>query len=140
MKVDTPGQNEKFYAFGALDYFTNERNCLLSDSKKSKDFLEFLRFLFGHYSYARKIYLVLDNYAIPKTGMIEEYLNSLNGRMELVFLPTYSPHLNPMETEWRVMRQTTLNNYLFENIEEQKNNVMEFFNGKSIEELSEGKK
>ena len=48
------------------------------------------------------IILVLDNAKIHKATDVEIACEILN--MELVFLPTYSPELNPIEDLWRIIK------------------------------------
>jgi len=43
-----------------------------------------------------RVKIVLDNYGVHFTKRVQELLDGLDGRIELVPLPTYSPHLNPI--------------------------------------------
>jgi transposase len=45
----------------------------------------------------RKVFLVLDNLRVHHSKLVEEWVNDQNGRIELFFLPAYSPDLNPDE-------------------------------------------
>lgn len=46
--------------------------------------------------------LVMDNAPVHKTQPVVEALNKLNIRV--VYLPPYSPHLNPIEHAWSVLK------------------------------------
>ena len=48
------------------------------------------------------IYLILDNYIVHKSAFIKNIANILN--ICLIYLPPYSPHLNPIEQLWRMMK------------------------------------
>ena len=48
------------------------------------------------------IYLILDNYSVHKSKFIKKVAKILN--IQLIYLPPYSPHLNPIEQLWRKMK------------------------------------
>jgi transposase len=47
------------------------------------------------------VYLILDNLSVHKAEAVKKYVASLNGRLKLFFLPSYSPELNPDEWVWK---------------------------------------
>lgn len=47
------------------------------------------------------IILVVDGHSIHKAKSIKSYVESTQGRLELVYLPPYSPQLNPDEQVWK---------------------------------------
>ena len=47
------------------------------------------------------IFLVLDNHSVHKARIVRDYVDSLDGRLKLFFLPPYSPELNPDEWVWK---------------------------------------
>ena len=71
----------------------------------------------------QRIYLVLDNAPwhkkaarLVQTEAREEYAD-IRERMTLVFLPPYSPDLNPIEQVWRVTRREVTHNVYFPDVE-----------------------
>jgi len=50
------------------------------------------------------IFLVVDGHSIHKAKLIQDYVASTNGELELIFLPPYSPQLNPDEQYGRTSR------------------------------------
>ena len=52
------------------------------------------------YGREKKIFLVVDNCSIHRSKYIKEVVESFSGRLELIYLPTYSPDLNPDELVW----------------------------------------
>ena len=50
----------------------------------------------------KTIYLILDNYSVHKSVFIKNIANILN--ICLIYLPPYSPHLNPIEQLWKMMK------------------------------------
>lgn len=51
----------------------------------------------------QRICLVLDNYSTHKSKFIKEIAEILN--IILIYLPPYSPHLNPIEQIWRILKE-----------------------------------
>ena len=64
----------------------------------------------------KKIILALDNYSVHKTKTVHDFLKEHAARLRLVFLPTYSPWLNPIELFWRHLKKQVLPNRFFESI------------------------
>ena len=60
------------------------------------------------------IHIVLDNYSVHHTPLIKNISEILN--INLIFLPTKSPDLNPIEDVWRVGKKEVYN----ENIQDEK--------------------
>lgn len=61
---------------------------------------------FKHFMRGRKIpvVLIVDGHPVHKSKKVTEYIDSLDGRIEIVFLPPYAPDLNPDELVWNQMR------------------------------------
>jgi len=51
-----------------------------------------------------KVFLVVDGHPAHKAKIVKAYLKSLQGRLELHFLPPYAPDLNPDEFVWSYMK------------------------------------
>jgi len=79
-------------ARGELRFMTSRRRI------SAALFLEFLKRLI--LNYPRKIFLVVDGLATHKAKSVRQYLETVKERIELFFLPPYSPQLNPDELVW----------------------------------------
>lgn len=51
----------------------------------------------------KRIVIVLDNYSAHKSKTAKKFAKFLN--IKLIFLPTHSPKLNPIEQVWRAMKK-----------------------------------
>ena len=73
------------------------------DGKLNADsFIAFLQnFMKGR---SRKVFLVVDGHPAHKANTVKQYVQSLEGRLELHFLPPYAPDLNPDEFVWSHMK------------------------------------
>jgi putative transposase len=72
------------------------------NSTKSADFCEFLVKV-RCYNPINRICLVLDNFATHKAKRVREKAGELN--IELIYLPPYSPDLNPIEYLWKSIKR-----------------------------------
>ena len=57
--------------------------------------LEFLRRLLRQN--ARRIYLIIDNHPVHRSLKVKNWIKENEERIRLVFLPSYSPEINPDE-------------------------------------------
>jgi transposase len=69
----------------------------------------FIRFL-HQFLRGRKtpVFLIVDNHPAHTAAAVRHFVQSTHGRLELHFLPGYSPDLNPDEFVWSHMRKTGL--------------------------------
>jgi len=65
---------------------------------------------------ADKIYVIADNARYYKCKIVDDYLKS--SKIELIFLPAYSPNLNLIERLWKHFRKIVLYNKYYKNFEE----------------------
>lgn len=60
-----------------------------------------------------KIYLILDNASYHKSNIVKQHVKDFHGGwLELVYLPPYSPELNPCELVWAHLKSHGLNRIL----------------------------
>lgn len=62
------------------------------------------RQLLDRYPTALMIYLVQDNWPVHNHGQVKQFL-AAHPQLQVLFLPTYAPRLNPIEKLWRWTRQ-----------------------------------
>jgi len=68
----------------------------------SAEFCEFLRRLV--HNAQRPIFLILDGHPVHRSARVKQLVESLEGKLELFFLPPYSPELNPDEWVWNDLK------------------------------------
>lgn len=76
----------------------------LQQSLDSDLFIKFLRQLIKYRK--RKIILIVDNLRVHHSKPVKQWLEENQARIELVFLPSYSPELNPDEYLNNYLKQT----------------------------------
>jgi len=109
--VLTPGKNVKYYIAGALNVRTGRVLYSHGPKKNSTLFVDMLDVLCRAYRRARNIHIVLDNYIIHKSRYTLEALEAMRGRIQLHFLPPYSPEHNPIEGLWKQLHDNVTRNH-----------------------------
>lgn len=72
-----------------------------------------------------KIYLICDNAGYHKARIVKEHLKT--SKVELIYLPPYSPNLNHIERLWKFMHSKTTINQCYENFEKFSEKIEQFF-------------
>ena len=72
-----------------------------------------------------KIFIIVDNARYYRSKLVSEYLEL--SKIELIFLPPYSPNLNLIERLWKFMRKKIINNKYYEKSTEFRRKLLEFF-------------
>ena len=56
----------------------------------------------------KPVFVIVDGHPIHKAKLVKTYVERLDGKLKLFYLPPYSPHLNPDEQVWaHVKRQVS---------------------------------
>ena len=103
-EVKVPGQRQSVSAASAVNakgafWFTTYKGAL-----NAERFVDFLKQLM---KYRKKpLELVLDSLPANKGPKVRAYIDSLNGKLQLNYLPGYAPELNPDELVWSHMKRT----------------------------------
>ncbi len=78
--------------------------------KNSVLFVKLLQQLRSRYRRANKLVLILDNYRIHKSQLVERWLQG-NPKFQLLFQPVYHPWVNVIERLWKAMHDTVIRNH-----------------------------
>lgn len=114
-------------AFGAVSREHNPRfHFQFSEKFNAQTFLKFLRRLIRHE--ARKVFLVLDNVGYHHARLVTDWAEANADKIELHFLPAYSPDLNPIEILWRQTKRSATHNRHFDTLESLHHRLFRRFN------------
>ncbi len=111
--IPTPRQPDKYYGIGAVNYYTGETVVLFRRRKRRVEIAELLQALLEKHP-TGTIYVAWDNVDTHEDDAVEEIVRAAAGRLVLLYLPTYSPWLNPIEMLWRHFRREVTHCELFE--------------------------
>jgi transposase len=113
VKVASPGLENPWYAlFGSLLFPSGEGLYTVHERKRCAEFLAHLELLLDFDADAFW-FVILDNASAHTTPDVERFVQHHSHRLELVYLPTYSPHLNLIERLWRYMRSQLTRNHFY---------------------------
>ncbi len=113
--IPTPAQPTRRYGIGAVNYHTGETVVLIRRRKRRREVAELLEALLEKHP-TGTVYVTWDNAATHEDEEIEAVLRAAADRLVLLYLPTYSPWLNPIEMLWRHFRREVTHCDLFSNI------------------------
>ena len=126
-KISTPGGRKKQNIIGAVDPIIGRVHVGLSEHLKAEQFKQFLAYLIRFYSDVDKIILIVDNARAHHAKLVKEFLKEHEHKIELLYLPPYSPELNPIERFWKYMRKTVTHNTFFKTFKEFLRALINFF-------------
>jgi len=102
--VAVPGQRQSVSAASAVNARGGFWFATYKGGMSAELFIEMLKALMLRRK--KPLYLILDSLPAHKAKIVQEYIASTKGRLELHFLPGYAPELNPDELVWNHMKRT----------------------------------
>lgn len=121
--IETECSHEKTYIVGGVSPTSGETFTLTNKKFNSLVFIQFLKNVLS--SVDGEITFVLDNSPVHHSKIVNQFVAN-NKRLNFLFLPEYSPDLNPKENFWNYLRKKFLNNKIFRNVKEMASEVLEF--------------
>jgi transposase len=124
-RVSSPSCRHKVGFFGALNLKTGQLVTQEAPTFNAQTFGDFIRLLL--LSTQGQIYLILDNARWHRSQDLKPFFEANRDRIVIVFMPPYSPELNPIERVWRVTRRLVTHNRYFLSIEELRSALLSQF-------------
>jgi len=119
-------RRERQTLFGSYNYESGQITASFADKGNSDSFKKHLKKVLADYRNAPKIIMVLDNVAYHHARKIKKWLEA-NPKLELFFLPPYSPDLNAIERAWWYMRKKITHNRYLKSLKERKAQFWKMF-------------
>jgi len=123
--IPTYGKHQGVKLLGVLNYETGHVYCVEEEKYDAEIFLNFIKKVMILYP-TGKILMILDNARIHHAKMLEPFLLKYENRLELIFLPPYSPPLNLIEGLWGWLKSEIINNVFYTDARKIKLAVREF--------------
>jgi transposase len=108
-RIPTYGHHAHMTLFGTVNPADGDFFCVPSDTCDAQAFLVFLTQTIERYA-DKYIVMVLDNARIHRAKLLQPFLEENRHRLFLLFLPPYSPDLNPIERIWGWLKETVIFN------------------------------
>jgi len=94
-------------------------NCLFrihEGSIKKEELVEFLKALKSHLK--QPLLVIWDGARSHHSHFVRDYVDSLDGHIQIAYLPPYAPDLNPVEYLWAWLKRHAMANYCPDNLSE----------------------
>jgi putative transposase len=120
-EVETPGDNEKRYLAGSMNWRTGTVLTTEGTKRDGKLFVRHLEDLRHRLRCYRVIHVICDNarfHQAAKCKRLQQYLACWGHRIVLHYLPTYAPETNPIERVWWHLHEEITRNHCCHSLEE----------------------
>jgi len=124
--VGTFGNHAKINVFGAISHEFGKAFHMKSKKLNSDMFMKFIERLMT-LNPAKHLVLVIDNAPWHKSQKVLRFLENLTDKIEILWLPAYSPDFNPIEHLWRFMKEV-VSNFFFPKMNQLIDAITDFFN------------
>lgn len=104
--------NRSYHLVGAYNWRIDQVFRQAVESKNSQTFIQFLEYLLVECFPTEKIVLVMDNASYHRSKAVRAALSLFEPRVQVFWLPKYSPDLNPIERFWRHLKDLACANKL----------------------------
>jgi transposase len=103
--------------FGAVNLHQGQMIAHFNPEFAAPTFLAFLKGLLRRRAHGKKMMGLTDNAPYHHAADLDEWLLAHRDVLELLFLPPYSPELNPIERVWKLLRRLCTHNEYFPELE-----------------------
>jgi hypothetical protein len=62
--------------------------------------------------------LILDGYPVHRSTRVRSFVESIEGKLKLFYLPPYSPELNPDEQVWNQLKNHSIGRMILKSMED----------------------
>ncbi len=127
--INTTGSRTRLNIIGGIQLGKSAETVTAQYERVNQEsVVDFLVKLKAQHSKAERIHLILDGAAYHRAGSVKEKAKEL--KIELHYLPPYSPNLTPIERLWKVMNEHVRNNEYFASAKEFRKRINHFFDVK----------
>ena len=110
MAIEQTTGRQRLNIHGAIDLETGQTKMIEAETIDAASTIKLLESLEALYSTAARIHVFLDNARYHHAKVVQEWLSRPERRIVLHFVPSYCPHLNPIERLWALMHQHLTHN------------------------------
>lgn len=126
-KGETPvirvtGQRFNVNMISAVSPRGDMRFMVVDGSVRNGEFITFLQRLVS--DVRKRVFLVVDGHPTHRSKAVKEYVASLKGKLRLIFLPPYSPELNPDELVWNELKNNVVGREIIRDKQDLKKKVI----------------
>jgi len=101
---------------GALNIETLETTIGFYDKINAQSMIDFFKKILAKNEEAEKIYVIVDNAGYNRAKVLKNFVKKT--KIEIIYLPPYSPNLNLIERYWKFFKKMILYNQYYETFAE----------------------
>ena len=130
LAIEQTSGRQRINIHGAIDLQTGQTRMIEAETIDAMSTIRLLESIQALYPLLAYIHLFLDNARYHHAKLVREWLSRPGCRIKLHFIPTYCPHLNPIERLWGVMHRNVTHNKCYENCAEFAATTLDFLRNK----------
>lgn len=112
----------------SIDLLTGKVYGKVYERHRSREFIDFLRYIDSIYPEGVKIKIILDNHSSHISKETTSYLKKVPGRFEFIFTPTHASWLNLIEVFFSKMTRSFLRGIRVSSKDELKSRILQYLN------------
>ncbi len=112
---------------GAIDLETGTTCMLQVDRVDADSTIALLHAIETRFPAKHAIHVILDNARCHRAKLVQAWLARPQNRIRLHFLPSYCPHLNPIERLWLLMHKVLIHNRCLESFSKFRVGLLSFW-------------
>jgi len=116
-RIPAPGSPLSLHVFGGYNWRSGQVSYTTAAHKNSDSFIAFVERLLAEYP-QQPLILVMDNASYHRSLAVQAALSVWADRLQVIWLPKYSPFLNPIERFWLHFKQLAVANRLHRSVSE----------------------
>jgi len=125
-KLETTASRTRVNVIGALKLDAIDETVAAEyETINAQSIVNHLRLIREKHGSSGKIYLIVDKAPYHRAEEVRQAARKLN--IKMVYLPAYSPNLNPIERLWKVMHEKVRNNRFFKSAKDFRREIQLFF-------------
>jgi transposase len=127
--IETNSGRDRVNINGAYNILDAEVIVTSSDTVNTQSTLELFDTLIKNYGHnSGNLYCISDNATYYKSRILQEALKTEKySRIKMIFIPAYSPNLNPIERVWKFFKKEVMENKFYKTFTKFKDVIDNFF-------------
>lgn len=117
------GKRESQVLAGALNWRTQQLHCLELEACNSEEVITFFEWLLTEIYPHETLVIVMDNASFHHSYAVQAALTFFEDRVLILWLPPYSPDMNPIERFWKHLKANACANYLYSSLQQLLDNI-----------------
>jgi transposase len=124
--VEQTTGRERLNIHGAINLETGQTQIVIAEKVNALSFIKLLGEIKGAHTAMRLIHVFVDNASYHKADIVKEWLAAAGRKIVPHFLPSYCPHLDPIECLWALMHENVTHNRDYKTFAEFRKEIITF--------------